>query len=107
MNRLCVPPPTRAAIIEGLVTGTLEIISSDHAPHCDYEKEVEFDYVSLLASSALKPNLALSLNAALPFPAAFSLLVDLIAKFTSPRPLAAPAPQRPFQPRRRLLLTVV
>ena len=34
----------RAAIIEGLVDGTLEIISSDHAPHCDYEKEVEFDY---------------------------------------------------------------
>jgi dihydroorotase len=34
----------RAAVIEGIVDGTLEIISSDHAPHCDYEKEVEFDY---------------------------------------------------------------
>jgi dihydroorotase len=34
----------REAVIEGLVDGTLEIISSDHAPHCDYEKEVEFDY---------------------------------------------------------------
>jgi dihydroorotase len=34
----------RAAIIDGLADGTLEIISSDHAPHCDYEKEVEFDY---------------------------------------------------------------
>ncbi|HSH93465.1 MAG TPA: dihydroorotase, partial [Roseimicrobium sp.] len=34
----------RAAIIEGLADGTLEIIGSDHAPHCDYEKEVEFDY---------------------------------------------------------------
>ncbi|MGZ4972476.1 MAG: dihydroorotase [Limisphaerales bacterium] len=34
----------RAALIEGLVDGTIEIISSDHAPHCDYEKEVEFDY---------------------------------------------------------------
>ena len=32
----------REAVIEGLVDGTLEIISSDHAPHCDYEKEVEF-----------------------------------------------------------------
>ena len=31
----------REAVIEGLVDGTLEI-SSDHAPHCDYEKEVEF-----------------------------------------------------------------
>jgi dihydroorotase len=34
----------RAALIEGLADGTIEIISSDHAPHCDYEKEVEFDY---------------------------------------------------------------
>ena len=29
-------------MIEGVADGTLEIISSDHAPHCDYEKEVEF-----------------------------------------------------------------
>ena len=34
----------REAILEGLVDGTLEILCSDHAPHCDYEKEVEFDY---------------------------------------------------------------
>ncbi len=34
----------REAIIEGLVDGTLEVLCSDHAPHCDYEKEVEFDY---------------------------------------------------------------
>jgi dihydroorotase len=34
----------REALIEGLADGTIEIISSDHAPHCDYEKEVEFDY---------------------------------------------------------------
>jgi len=32
----------REAVIEGIADGTLEIISSDHAPHCDYEKEVEF-----------------------------------------------------------------
>jgi dihydroorotase len=42
-------PPLRSAadrdaIIEGLMDGTLEILSSDHAPHCNYEKEVEFDY---------------------------------------------------------------
>jgi dihydroorotase len=42
-------PPLRAAgdceaIIDGLADGTLEILCSDHAPHCDYEKEVEFDY---------------------------------------------------------------
>src|SRR5207248_2625743 len=34
----------REAIIEGLMDGTLEVLCSDHAPHCDYEKEVEFDY---------------------------------------------------------------
>ena len=32
----------REAVIEGVADGTLEIISSDHAPHCDYEKQVEF-----------------------------------------------------------------
>src|SRR6266545_4197903 len=34
----------RAAILEGVAEGTIEVLCSDHAPHCDYEKEVEFDY---------------------------------------------------------------
>ena len=34
----------REAILEGLVDGTIEVLCSDHAPHCDFEKEVEFDY---------------------------------------------------------------
>jgi len=34
----------RQALIEGLVDGTLDIIATDHAPHTDYEKDVEFDY---------------------------------------------------------------
>jgi len=29
----------RAALIEGLADGTLDVIASDHAPHCDYEKK--------------------------------------------------------------------
>lgn len=33
----------RAALIEGIQDGTLEVIASDHAPHASYEKEVEFD----------------------------------------------------------------
>src|SRR5687767_1565851 len=42
-------PPLRSAadrdaILEGLCDGTIEVLASDHAPHCDYEKEVEFDY---------------------------------------------------------------
>ncbi len=41
-------PPLRAtddveALIEGIADGTITILASDHAPHCDYEKEVEFD----------------------------------------------------------------
>jgi len=34
----------REAVLKGLEDGTIDIICSDHAPHCDYEKEVEFDY---------------------------------------------------------------
>ncbi len=42
-----VNPPLRTkrdqeALLEGLADGTLEILASDHAPHRDYEKEVEF-----------------------------------------------------------------
>lgn len=34
----------RAAVLEGVADGTLEILASDHAPHCDFQKEVEFAY---------------------------------------------------------------
>ena len=50
----------REAVIEGLVDGTLEILCSDHAPHCDYEKEVEFDYAPF-GITGLETELALSL----------------------------------------------
>ncbi len=33
----------RAAVIEGLADGTIDVIASDHAPHVSEEKEVEFD----------------------------------------------------------------
>ncbi len=41
-------PPLRAqedieALIEGIADGTITILASDHAPHCAFEKEVEFD----------------------------------------------------------------
>jgi dihydroorotase len=50
----------REAVLEGLVDGTLEIIGSDHAPHCDYEKETEFDYAPF-GITGLETELALSL----------------------------------------------
>ena len=31
----------REAILEGIVDGTIEILCSDHAPHCDFEKRSE------------------------------------------------------------------
>ena len=42
-------PPLRSdrdveAILEGIADGTLEILASDHAPHANYEKEVELDH---------------------------------------------------------------
>lgn len=41
-------PPLRTeadieGLMEGIVDGTITILASDHAPHCAYEKEVEFD----------------------------------------------------------------
>jgi dihydroorotase len=41
-------PPLRSqadvnALLEGIADGTLSILCSDHAPHADFEKEVEFD----------------------------------------------------------------
>jgi dihydroorotase len=41
-------PPLRAqadvdTLIQGIADGVITILASDHAPHCAYEKEVEFD----------------------------------------------------------------
>ncbi|MCX5801674.1 MAG: dihydroorotase [Candidatus Eisenbacteria bacterium] len=33
----------REAVVEGLRDGTIDVIASDHAPHCEEEKDVEFD----------------------------------------------------------------
>jgi dihydroorotase len=69
----------REAILEGIVDSTLEIICSDHAPHCDYEKEVEFDSAPF-GITGLETELSLSLmqlvhSKRLGLP-------ELIAKFT-------------------------
>ena len=37
----------RQAVIEGLLDGSLDIIATDHAPHTDYEKDVELDQAPL------------------------------------------------------------
>lgn len=69
----------REAILEGICDGTLEVIASDHAPHCDYEKEVEFDYAPI-GITGLETALALTL-AQLHHSGRLSIS-DVLAKFT-------------------------
>ncbi|MBL9126617.1 MAG: amidohydrolase family protein, partial [Verrucomicrobiales bacterium] len=51
----------RAAVVEGLRDGTLDILASDHAPHCNYEKDVEFDFAPF-GILGLETQLALALT---------------------------------------------
>jgi dihydroorotase len=69
----------REAILAGLADGTIEILCSDHAPHCDYEKEVEFDYAPF-GITGLETELALSLMQL--YHSKRLGLSDLIAKYT-------------------------
>ncbi len=69
----------REAVLEGLADGTIEILCSDHAPHCDYEKEVEFDYAPF-GITGLETELALSLMQL--YHGKRLSLPDLIAKYT-------------------------
>ena len=69
----------REAILEGLADGTIEVLCSDHAPHCDYEKEVEFDYAPF-GITGLETELSLSLMQL--YHTKRVALPDLIGKFT-------------------------
>jgi dihydroorotase len=69
----------RQALLEGLADGTIEIIASDHAPHCDYEKEVEFDYAPF-GIIGFETELPLSLMQL--YQSKLMSLADVIAKFT-------------------------
>ncbi len=70
----------REAILDGICDGTLEILGSDHAPHCVYEKEVEFDYAPF-GITGLETELALSLMQL--YHTKRLDLPQLIAKFTT------------------------
>jgi dihydroorotase len=69
----------REAILEGLADGTIEVLCSDHAPHCDYEKEVEFDDAPF-GITGLETELPLSLMQL--HHARRMDLAEVIAKFT-------------------------
>ncbi len=70
----------REAVLEGLADGTLEIIASDHAPHCNFEKEVEFDYAPF-GITGLETELALSLT--MLYHGKHLSLPALVGKFTT------------------------
>jgi dihydroorotase len=70
----------REAILEGLADGTLEVLASDHAPHCGFEKEVEFDYAPF-GITGLETELALSLMQL--YHTGLLPLAKVIEKFTS------------------------
>jgi len=69
----------REAILEGLVDGTIEILCSDHAPHCGFEKEVEFDYAPF-GITGLENEFALTLMQL--YHSKRLGLADVIAKYT-------------------------
>jgi len=59
-------PPLRAqadvdTLIQGIADGVITILASDHAPHCAYEKEVEFD-IAPFGIIGLETELALFLD---------------------------------------------
>lgn len=79
-TNLKVNPPIRiasdvAAIKAGLLDGTIDVIASDHAPHTDFEKAMEFAYAAC-GMVGLETAVSLSLDRlTLPLP-------DLVTKFT-------------------------
>ena len=79
----------REAVLAGLQDGTIDVICSDHAPHCDYEKEVEFDYAPF-GITGLETELALSLTQL--YHSKCLTLSDLISKFTVVPALLLPLP---------------
>ena len=83
-TRLKMNPPVRtaadrSALLEGLADGTIEVIASDHAPHCNFEKEVEFDRAPF-GITGLETELALSLMRL--YHTGRLSLAGLLAKFT-------------------------
>jgi dihydroorotase len=76
-------PPLRsaadcAAIREGLRDGTIDVIASDHAPHAQTDKEVEFDYAAS-GLTGLETSLALSLRLVADGVLTFSSLIEKMA----------------------------
>jgi dihydroorotase len=70
----------REAIVAAVADGTLEVVASDHAPHCNYEKEVEFDYAPF-GITGLETAVALALMQL--YHSRRMSLLELVARFTA------------------------
>ena len=68
----------RQAVIQGLVDGTIDVIASDHAPHSQNEKEVEFGRAPF-GIVGLETSLSLSLKL---FHDGFLTMEDLVNKMS-------------------------
>lgn len=84
-TRFKMNPPVRSAadreaVIEAVLDGTIEVIASDHAPHCNFEKEVEFDYAPF-GVTGLETVFALALTQM--YHHRKMKISDLIARFTT------------------------
>ncbi len=83
-TNLRVNPPLRTgadrqAVIEGLIDGTIDCIASDHAPHTEEEKDVEFDQAPP-GMVGLETTLALSITGLAD--KGYLTMSDLIRKMT-------------------------
>ena len=77
----------RAAMIEGILDGTVDAIATDHAPHATHEKEQEFDRVPN-GITGLETALGLAVQVLhvrhkMPLPAVLSLLTTRPARALS------------------------
>lgn len=70
----------REAIWEGVRDGTIDVIASDHAPHCDFEKEVEFD-IAPFGIIGLETEFGMALTSV--FHRGILSLSELVRRFTA------------------------
>jgi dihydroorotase len=79
MNPPLRSPKDREAILEGLADGTIDVIATDHAPHSNLEKEVEFDQAAN-GIIGLETSVPLSLNLIRDGVFTFTNLVEKMSK---------------------------
>ena len=95
MNPPLASESDRKALIDGLRSGTIDCVATDHAPHAREEKEVPFEQAPMGTTGLETAFAALYSGLVLPGAIELSLLVERLtsaaALFELPTPLIAPA----------------